>query len=153
RYHLAMLRFRSAEQADITAMANLRVREGGTEAYWGERIAAYLAGAHHPQHALPPRIAYVAECEGHVVAFIAGHLSRRFDCQGELQWLNTAPEHRRRGLAATLLRLLAQWFANHEAHRICVNVAEDNAGARAFYLRHGAAVLAPHWLVWNQLRP
>src|SRR6185437_8536424 len=118
RYHLAMLRFRSAEQADITAMANLRVREGGTEAYWGERIAAYLAGAHHPQHALPPRIAYVAECEGHVVAFIAGHLSPRWDCQGELQSLNPSAEPPRRGRAVTLLRLLAKWFATHVAQRI-----------------------------------
>ncbi|HWG38604.1 MAG TPA: GNAT family N-acetyltransferase [Terriglobales bacterium] len=148
-----MPRFRSAEQADITAMANLRVREGGTEAYWGDRIAHYLAGAHHPQLALAPRIAYVAELDGQVVAFIAGHLSCRFDCQGELQWLNTAPEHRRRGLATALLKLLAQWFANHDARRICVNVAEDNAAARAFYLRFGATLLAPHWLVWNELRP
>ncbi|MGH9392855.1 MAG: GNAT family N-acetyltransferase, partial [Terriglobales bacterium] len=146
-------RYRLAEAADITAMAGLRVREGGTEAYWGERIAAYLEGNHHPQQALAARVAYVAECEGTVVGFVAGHLSHRFECQGELQWINVAPEIRRRGVATALLQLLTQWFRNHDADRICVNVAEENAVARAFYLRHGGVVLQPHWLLFEHLCP
>jgi GNAT superfamily N-acetyltransferase len=112
------------------------------------RMAAYLEGHHHPQQALPPRVAYVALVQDAVVGYVAGHLTRRYDCDGELQYLFVTPQRRRTGVASELLRLLARWFTHQGARRICVNVEPDNEGARAFYSGHGATSLHPFWLVW-----
>lgn len=101
------------------------------------------------QRALKPRISYVS-CEGDsLVGFIAGHLTRRHACNGELQWINVIPERRGSGIAAELLRLLAGWFVAQNALRIFVNVQPTNIAARRFYARCGAEDLNPHWLVWN----
>ncbi|HEY6157656.1 MAG TPA: GNAT family N-acetyltransferase [Gemmatimonadales bacterium] len=115
-------------------------------------MAAYLDGQHHPQQALPRRVSYVAEAGDAVVGYIAGHLSHRYECEGELQYLFVAPQYRRTGIASELFRLLARWFSHQGARRICVNVEPDNAGARAFYRRHGAITLHPFWLVWSDIR-
>jgi hypothetical protein len=39
------------------------------------RMAAYLAGQHHPQKALSPRSAFIALAGSRVVGYIAGHPS------------------------------------------------------------------------------
>jgi ribosomal protein S18 acetylase RimI-like enzyme len=93
----------------------------------------------------------VAVDESTVVAFAAGHLTTRYACDGELQWINVIPESRGVGVASELLRLIARWFAGNEAFRICVNVDPDNSTARAFYTRHGAKKLNEHWLMWNDI--
>ena len=98
-----------------------------------------------------PRVAYVALEGETVVALIAGHLTRRFQCDGELEWINVVPEHRRSGIASALLRLLAEWFVGQQALRVCVDVDPANGEARRFYSRHGAVELNPHWLVWNDI--
>ena len=114
-------------------------------------MARYLDGTHHPQCALMPRVIYVAVENGSVVGYVAGHLTRRFGCDGELQWIYVAAEHRRRRVGSELVRLLASWFATQNASRICVNVAPDNAGAQSFYARQGAETLNEHWLVWSEI--
>ena len=81
------------------------------------------------------------------MAFAAGHLTRRYDCEGELRWINVLPEYRGAGIASELLRLLADWFLKQDARKICVDVEPSNTGARAFYLRHGARPLRDGWLV------
>jgi ribosomal protein S18 acetylase RimI-like enzyme len=83
-----------------------------------------------------------------LVGYIGGHLTRRYDCDGEVQYLYVQPRWRRRGIASEMLRHLWSWFSEHEAHRICVDVTPDNARARAFYMKHGAEILNSHWLVW-----
>jgi ribosomal protein S18 acetylase RimI-like enzyme len=114
-------------------------------------MARYLAGEHHPQHALMPRVLYVA-LEGETpVGYIAGHLTRRYECDGELQWIYVLPERRGSGVALELLRLLAAWFVEHKASRICVDVTPTNTPARRFYARHGAVTLKPYWLVWDDI--
>ena len=110
----------------------------------------YLEGKHHPQLALSPRVLYVAHDDESMIGYIAGHLARRFECDGELQWLFVPPYFRRKGVATELFQLLASWFAMHQVSRLCVNVAPDNTAARAFYMRHGASHLSEHWLVWNR---
>jgi len=132
-------------------MARIRAREWGSFDYWTNRITGYLAGEVNPQRALPPRIGYVAEEQGSVVGFIAGHLTQRHGCDGELEWINVVPERRGAGIASQLLRRLAGWFVEQKAVRICVDVEPSNAVARAFYTRHGAETLNPHWLVWNDI--
>ena len=144
--------YRMATEADIAGMAEIRVREWGTREQWEQTISLYLAGLHHPRHALAARACYVALEDGRVVGFAAGHRTRRFGCDGELQWMNVLPEQRRTGVASELLRLVANWFVSQSAFRICVDVRPDNTAARAFYRRHGAEELNTHWLVWTDSR-
>jgi RimJ/RimL family protein N-acetyltransferase len=54
-------------------------------------------------------------------------------------------------VAAELLRVLAFWFADENAKRVCVDADPENPGARAFYRKHGAQDLNPHWLVWPDI--
>jgi GNAT superfamily N-acetyltransferase len=131
-------------------MARLRAADRETEDYWKVRISGYLDEEHHPRQALLPRVIYVAVESDLLVGFVAGHLTRRYDCDGELQWIDVVPEHRRKGVASELLKLLRAWFAAQKAFRICVDPA--NAGAREFYVRRGAENLNKHWLVWNDVR-
>ena len=133
-------------------MARIRAADPQTAEAWTARISAYLAGEHHPQHALLPRLSYVALDGDAVVGYIAGHLSRRYGCAGELQWINVTPEQRGTGVAGELLRLLAKWFVKQKAFRICVNVEPANTTARRFYAKHGAEKLNEQWLVWNDIR-
>jgi GNAT superfamily N-acetyltransferase len=132
-------------------MARLRAEQWGDSDYWAARISRYLDGELHPQQALPDRIAFVAVKDDRVVGLIAGHLTRRFGCEGELEWINAASDQRRSGISSQLLLLLAQWFVSHDARYICVNCASDNLIAQNFYKKHGAEDLKPHWLVWKDI--
>lgn len=148
---MAILKFREAQASDIPAMARIRAAEWETEEYWNQRIRAYMAGELHPQFALKPRVIFVC-CEGDsLVGFIAGHLTTRHACQGELEWINVVREKRGGGAASGLLRVLAKWFVAQNALRICVDVEPSNTIARRFYARHGAEDLKPHWMVWNDI--
>jgi ribosomal protein S18 acetylase RimI-like enzyme len=133
-------------------MARIRAADWGIEELWRVRISRYLNYEHRPRQALVPRVIYVAVDTDAVVGFIAGHLTRRHGCEGELQWINVIPERRGSGVASELLRLLAAWFVAQNASRICVDVEPENTAARRFYLRHGAEDLNPSWLVWNDIR-
>ena len=115
------------------------------------RMALYLEGEHHPQHALPLRVMFVGMEKHSAVGYIGGHLTRRYDCDGELQYLYVVPQHRRNGIASELLALLADWFSQQNASRICVDVEPDNATARAFYARHGAVEFSAYWMVWTDV--
>jgi GNAT superfamily N-acetyltransferase len=141
--------YRPSDAADIPGMARIRALEWGDAEYWENRIAGYFEKRLNPQHALSPRTGYVAVEGAALAGFAAGHLTRRFGCDGELQWINVSPEWRRSGVASGLLRAMARWFLEQGASRVCVDVDPSNAAARAFYARHGAAELKRHWLVWN----
>ncbi|MGQ0539331.1 MAG: GNAT family N-acetyltransferase, partial [Gemmatimonadaceae bacterium] len=114
-----------------------------------DRMRRYLAGEHHPQQALLPRVMWIAADGESPIGYIAGHLTRRYGCDGELQWIYVVAEHRRTQVASTLLRLLTEWFLEHGARRVCVDVGDD--AARPFYKRHGAVDLNKHWMVWNDI--
>lgn len=144
--------YREATERDVPALARVRAATWGTEGYWGQRIAAYMGRELHPQRALDSRVVYVATDAGEVVGLIAGHLTTRLSCDGELEWIDVADTHRRRGIASELLRRLAVWFVAHEAYRICVDVDPDNVAAQHLYRRYGAEDLRPHWLVWPDMR-
>ena len=143
--------YRPATLLDVAAMAQLSPEHWGNAPDWEHRIASYLSGEHHPRHALLPRVMIVAEQNEEVIGFIAGHLTRRFHCDGELQWINVSAAQRRQGVATELLRELGGWFLTCNAHKICVDVQPRNADSRAFYTRHGAEPLNNHWLVWPDI--
>jgi GNAT superfamily N-acetyltransferase len=143
--------YRQATTDDVPAMAVLRERSGWAGGASGAGMRLYLAGDHHPQHARAPRVAFLAEAEGAGIGYIAGHLTTRFGCDGELQWILVDPAHRGGPAATGLLRQLAGWFARHGSPRVCVNVASDNGRARGFYRRQGAVELSSHWMVWDDI--
>ena len=87
-----------------------------------------------------------------IVGLIAGHLTRRFGCEGEMEWISVRPSYRSRGVASQLLFGLAEWFLAHDVHGVCVDVDPSNQVARRFYARHGAQDLKPHWMVWQDIR-
>lgn len=132
-------------------MAELRAGDWGTQEYWQHRIKDYLGRQVDPGEALSPRAAFVCADDKRVVGLVAGHLTRRFGCEGELQWISVRPEYRGRGVAAGLLRRMAEWFVAHKARSICVDVEPANHVARRFYARHGAVDLRPHWMVWKDI--
>ena len=135
-------------------MASIRAQRWGTESYWQDRISRYLSGEHSPQQALTSRIAFVAinaENKQQIVGFIAGHLTRRYQCDAELEWIDTIDQHRRQGIAGALLKTMAAWFEQQKALKVCVDVDPANTVARAFYTRYGAQPLNPHWMVWDDI--
>ena len=146
---MSAIRYRVATQVDIPVLAALpQGEEGGGDS--AERMALYLAGKHHPQKALGPRAMWVAEAEGGVVVgYVAGHLTRRYECDGELQWICVVKARRGTGVALALLRLAAQWFVEQGATRVCVNYADEHA--RRFYGNHGATDLVADWMVWEDI--
>ena len=149
---MSELVFRQAGLDDALGMAQVRAGDWSSEEFWIPRIRAYLAGDSHPRQALSPRLAYVCLDGEVIVGLIAGHLTRRFGCDGELQWLSVRPAYRGRGVATELLRRLWQWFIERKAHHICVDVQPANETARRFYRSHGADDLKPSWMVWKDIR-
>jgi len=140
--------YREATAADVPAMVECR-RSDPDAGDADPRMAAYLEGNHHPGQALAPRAAFVA-IDRDVAGYIAGHLTRRFNCDGELQYLYVMPACRRTGVASRLVQRLVGWFASKGASKICVNAADESAAA--FYRRLGAVDLKPSWLVWNDIQ-
>ncbi|HLH36865.1 MAG TPA: GNAT family N-acetyltransferase [Alloacidobacterium sp.] len=149
---MSTIHYRQAEPADFPTMGRLRAQRASREEYWTDRITRYFEGEHNPQMALPPRIGYVAVDGETVIGLITGHLSRRYSCNGEVQWIHVATEYRRKGVASELLRLLAGWLVSQNALKICVDVDPSNTAGLHFYKKHGASVLNPHWLIWNDIR-
>jgi GNAT superfamily N-acetyltransferase len=141
---------RPADQSDIPAMASIRGKQWETDAYWQRRITAYLDGELFPQKALAPRAAFVATDGGQIVGFVAGHLTRRYQCDAEVEWIDTIVERRRQGIAGTLLRTMAHWFVQHNARKVCVDPGNDIA--RSVYAKYGARSLNQHWMVWDDVR-
>jgi len=73
-------------------LAKIRASTSGSQDQWSDRIKQYLEGAVNPQSALRERVIYVAKQDEIIAGFVAGHLSTRFDCDGELQWIDIKPE-------------------------------------------------------------
>jgi GNAT superfamily N-acetyltransferase len=140
---------RTAGEGDIAAMAAIRAREWESEEYWNARIAAYLSGEHSPTKGLAGRAVFVAEEDGVVVGFVAGHLTKRFDCNAELQWIDVIAEKRGQGIGRRLIEKIAAWFVEQNARRVCV---DPDGPARTLYKRFGATALNRHWMVWEDSR-
>ena len=142
------VQYREGTEADLPIIAGI-LADWQTEEYWNRRVFGYYHQELHPQKALFARVIYVAIASDSIVGFIAGHLTERFGCDGELQWINVVPEFRGVGVATELLHLLAAWFANQNALFICVD--PGNEQSRKFYRRRGAENLNEHWLAWKDI--
>ena len=142
--------YREATSADVASMAACRLPDSDAGAA-DDRMAAYFDGLHHPQQALLPRVGYAAFVGDTLIGYIAGHLTRRYGYDGEVQYLYVAPAHRRRGVAAALLRLLVGWFQRRGVTRICVNANPDSPPAAPFYTSQGASALNRYWYAWEDI--
>jgi ribosomal protein S18 acetylase RimI-like enzyme len=142
---------RAAAESDIAAMASLRAETWGSEEYWKARIVGYLSGEHSPQQALAARGAFVAMEENAVAGLIAGHRTKRFGYDGELEWIDVSKSRRGQGIADKLLVAISARFVEQSALRVCVNVAPENAIARRFYARHGAVSFHEYWMGWEDI--
>ena len=140
--------YRTALESDIPSLARLRTLNRGTIEGWAPYIKGYMNGMTNPQKALSPRIVHVAMDDNEVVGWIAGHLTRRLGCDGELQWIDVDPGYRRKGIASELAKVLAKWFAEQNAKKICVDPGSD---ARKFYAANGAENLNQHWTYRNNI--
>ena len=148
---LTPIRYRRAQRSDVPHMAQIWGIEKGEGGTSEERMIAYFEGRLHPQKALLPRVVYVAEEGDAMIGYIAGHLTQRHECDGELEWIYVIPQRRRSGVASNLLLCLVAWFKEQQAVRVCVNVAPSNTVAHRFYARNGAEVMNQHWLVWSDI--
>ena len=143
--------YRQAADDDVVAMTRCHLADPANPGA-DSRMAAYFAGQHHPQQALSARVGYVALINDAIVGYIAGHLTTRHGCAGELQYIFVAPRNRRRGIATALLRLLAQWFSSQTAAKVCVALADDSPEeARPFFESVGAAPLKRFWYAWEDI--
>ncbi len=144
------VRFRIATAADVPAIAECRTADPDVgPADW--RMAAYFNGSHHPQQARAPRLGYLALVDDAVIGYIAGHQTTRHGCAAEVQYLYVAPEYRRRGVATSLLRLMADWFADAGALKVCVCVDENSPAAIPFYQSTGAVAFKRLWYRWDDI--
>ena len=74
------------------------------------------------------------ELEGQLVAFA---MAQTIAGESDILTVATAPEQRRKGLGATLIRALINRLGERGVSRITLDVAEDNAPARALYSGFG----------------
>jgi ribosomal-protein-alanine N-acetyltransferase len=74
------------------------------------------------------------ELNGELVAFA---MAQTIAGESDILTVATAPEHRRKGLGATLIGALINRLGERGVSRITLDVAEDNAPARALYRGFG----------------
>lgn len=100
----------------------------------------------------PDRVAVMARATGRRTVLLARSGDRPAGvafvaCHGReamLHALEVRPEHRRRGIGATLLCAAANWAAAEGADRLSLVVTEANAAARALYARLGMQVVGQY---------
>ena len=71
--------------------------------------------------------------------------------RGELQYLFVAPNYRRRGIATELIRLVADWFVEQGAAKVCVCVDADTPAAGPFYTARNAVPMQNFWVGWEDI--
>jgi ribosomal protein S18 acetylase RimI-like enzyme len=147
---MADISYREGTTADSPALAKIRSAKREAEPFWNDRISGYMNGTHDPQQALKPRVIYVAVDGDSIIGFVAGHVTTRHACEGELQWIDVMEEYRRRGIASELVSILAKWFAAREVGKICID--PGNETARRFYRKLGATDLDQHWMMWSDIK-
>lgn len=84
--------------------------------------------------AAAPRLAHVAELEGHVIGFVMANIVTG---EAEIESVAVAAEYRRRGVAAHLLHRLIADLRAACASRIMLEVRESNIVAQRLYTHMG----------------
>lgn len=105
----------------------------------------------HPKKALNKRVLYIALWKNKIVGLIAGHLTKRYDCDGELQWINVQTKYKNKGISTSLLKTLAIWFTQHNAKLVCIDVDPENIEVVNFYKKHNAIQFNEQWMIWQDI--
>lgn len=84
--------------------------------------------------ALPTTLGLACESQGRLTGMI---LAQKIPPEAEILTMCVDPDHRREGLASALLRGLCSLLGPYGIGRLCLDVAEDNPGAIAFYESSG----------------
>lgn len=119
---------RPADAGDVADVSRLETECLGADAWSAALVREGVVGA------LPTVVYLVAERDGavvgHAVASMAGDIA-------ELQRIAVDPAHRRVGIASQLLDAVVVTARRAGAHRLLLEVREDNGAALAFYARWG----------------
>jgi hypothetical protein len=75
------------------------------------------------------RIISVGTVGDKIAGLIAGHLTNRLECEGELQWIEVMEDYRRIGIASGIFKLLADWLNQQQCLKICIDVGPKNTKA------------------------
>jgi GNAT superfamily N-acetyltransferase len=143
---------RPVEPTDIADIAAIRAQRPLAEPFWADRIARYFRGEHSPQQALSVRAGFVAMNCAELVGFVAGHLTQRFGCQGELQWIDVVEHARKQGIGYQLIARIGDWFVEQSPTRVCVNVDPNNTPACRLYANCGPQPFNEYWMIWHDAR-
>lgn len=144
--------YREATLADAPAIARLCANAPQEIGYWEARIYGYLNFELNPHQATRARLVYVAVHKGLIVGFIAGHLTKRVEYSGQVQWIMTGEQCRRTGIGSKLLSIMARWFIDHRVTSVRVDVDPENTGTWQFYQHHHALSINRYWLFWDDIR-
>jgi ribosomal-protein-alanine acetyltransferase len=119
------MRIRTAEAADVEAVAELERSVFGVDAWSPESVLEELTG---------PRRRAVVALDGPVVGYAVTLLA---DDVLDLQRIAVAPDHRRSGIARRLLDTVRDAGRADGAHRMLLEVSAANVSALAFYAAEG----------------
>lgn len=145
------VRYREATIADVPAIARLCAESRQEEGYWKARIEGYLNLEFNPHQATTDRMICVAIKKEIIIGFIAGHLTKRQEYAGQIQWIGTALQNRRVGIASELLSILSEWFIGHDVKSVRVDIDPENTAAQEFYRHHHASGINQYWLYWDDI--
>ncbi|WP_224484523.1 GNAT family N-acetyltransferase [Robertkochia aurantiaca] len=146
------MHFTTCHPEHLEDLARICASELGNYHYWIQRLDGYLNLEGNTQFARNKRIVYVAVEKGKPVGFIAGHLTSRWECDGELQWFFCHSALNRTFTTEKLFTLMRNWFVNQGVKSVCVNVEPDNYRIRDLYSSFGAKVLNDQWLIWKNIK-
>ena len=88
--------------------------------------------------------------EASVVEYVAAHLTTRQGCEVNS---NTSSSLRTigAGIATELIRLVADWFVEQGAAKVCVCVDADTPAAGPFYTARNAVPMRNFWVGWEDI--
>ncbi|WP_184543586.1 GNAT family N-acetyltransferase [Mucilaginibacter sp. FT3.2] len=117
-----------------------------TRAY---RWKTWFAGQ-SPVSAKPGRAMFKMVDNNQIIGYLAIQLTSRYNKDAEIQSFYLLKPYQRSGIGTLLLKQALNWATTLNAQSLCVGIAPENP-YKAFYLKHGAAFINPHWLVWNDV--
>lgn len=124
------MRTRDAAAADVDRVAALEQELFGPDAWSAESVREELTGER--------RHAVVAVDDSDDSDDVVGYaVTMRADDVLDLQRIAVVPDHRRSGVARSLLEEVRRAGRSAGAHRMLLEVSGDNAGALAFYAAEG----------------
>ncbi|MBW4891254.1 GNAT family N-acetyltransferase [Mucilaginibacter sp. HMF5004] len=122
---------------------------GISHAIQGYRWQTYF-DAQTPASAKPERVVYKAVLNGHIIGYVAGHLTTRYEKDAEIQAFYLLKEQQRKGYGTKMLAHLLDWFKQFNVKSVCVGIDKDNP-YQQFYLKHGGEHINEHWIGWDDV--